>query len=801
MKIYAGFQAKSGLVLGIAILISTAGTEAIARSAPSETVSPAAARTEGRIRVARTSGIWVVEKGDSLLRVCRYLATDSDSRRKLSEVIKQDNPGAFLNGDRARLVLGAKLRLRSNLLSAPSPATGAAIGPASTPFAPVAAAGNSGAGPQAPVTASTTPRNGKGNANGSAASRPTASAPETPGYRDQLIGGLEIEPEEAATRIPRDLSPGLRSWAVDYRVDYRNSAASARSTAQGVAMLHRRETEQYGDFSLDAQLGYLDGGTIGAPSAGRSSKVTLYHDRFALAQGVTASSELGVTRTNMTPWLANSYRVFLPTSLMSGFATTVETPGARWNASIGQIGRVAGLNVQGFERTTGDTATFGASTTAIPGWLLAANAVALRNNREIPDNGAVTVGAEYRGSSVGPIRLQGVIDDARHKGFWADGQWRDGRFANRLGAYQIDPDTRFGEGFLNNDVRSAYFRSEFRRGFDFAAVGLEVTENNLDRRPDRGGESSAGGSGNVTLRLDRSMSVGGAFSVRRGLPRVGGGDATWSGSTNVFLSRSGELGFSRMDLNVSGVRPGDARGNQLVRSVSWNQGWPRWRDIQFNTLATLTDERSVERTLRRAVVSAAASAPLAQDLQWDASVTGARVDDGEAIERNYNATIGLNWTVSRNWYLHLQWYRTQIQTASSVTPDIPFVRENQVQLVARYEESYGTPYPRVAGPGGRSGTGSVSGTVFFDENGDGIRQATERGVPGIAVYLDRRQTQVTDREGRFNFALVPSGARSITIALDRVPLPWGLADESPHAVEVPVRGDGRIDIGLTRVAP
>jgi hypothetical protein len=91
------------------------------------------------------------------------------------------------------------------------------------------------------------------------------------------------------------------------------------------------------------------------------------------------------------------------------------------------------------------------------------------------------------------------------------------------------------------------------------------------------------------------------------------------------------------------------------------------------------------------------------------------------------------------------------------------------------------------------------GSVFFDENGDGIRQTTERGAAGVTVVLDNRFTQTTDREGRYAFNLVPAGPHMLSLVVDRVPLPWGLADDAPQSVRVEVRGETRKEFALTRM--
>jgi hypothetical protein len=92
------------------------------------------------------------------------------------------------------------------------------------------------------------------------------------------------------------------------------------------------------------------------------------------------------------------------------------------------------------------------------------------------------------------------------------------------------------------------------------------------------------------------------------------------------------------------------------------------------------------------------------------------------------------------------------------------------------------------------------GSLFFDENGDGVRQANERGAPNVLITLDDRQSALTDSDGRFQFPLVPAGRHRVRVQVDKVPLPWGLEDEAREA-SVDVRTDTRLDIGLTRIAP
>ena len=74
--------------------------------------------------------------------------------------------------------------------------------------------------------------------------------------------------------------------------------------------------------------------------------------------------------------------------------------------------------------------------------------------------------------------------------------------------------------------------------------------------------------------------------------------------------------------------------------------------------------------------------------------------------------------------------------------------------------------------------GSVKGVVFFDKNGDGIRQSDEPGFSGVVVALFGKRvdrpfcmTTVTDREGRFAFSGAQIGDGSnFTVSTGGAPL-------------------------------
>jgi hypothetical protein len=64
-------------------------------------------------------------------------------------------------------------------------------------------------------------------------------------------------------------------------------------------------------------------------------------------------------------------------------------------------------------------------------------------------------------------------------------------------------------------------------------------------------------------------------------------------------------------------------------------------------------------------------------------------------------------------------------------------------------------------------TGSISGTVWLDQNNDGVKSSGDTGMVDVAVHIgnngDVLQTTFTDLQGSYSFLSVPSGQYTITV--------------------------------------
>jgi hypothetical protein len=120
-----------------------------------------------------------------------------------------------------------------------------------------------------------------------------------------------------------------------------------------------------------------------------------------------------------------------------------------------------------------------------------------------------------------------------------------------------------------------------------------------------------------------------------------------------------------------------------------------------------------------------------------------------------------------------------------------------LMLALRYEARAGTASAPLGGAPG-SGAGRIEGYVYFDQNSNASREANEAGTPGVSVLLDQRYLTRTDAQGYYRFNAVAAGQHQIELVPDNLPLPWVLGSEGPSTVEVRVREDHRLDLGVVR---
>ena len=175
-----------------------------------------------------------------------------------------------------------------------------------------------------------------------------------------------------------------------------------------------------------------------------------------------------------------------------------------------------------------------------------------------------------------------------------------------------------------------------------------------------------------------------------------------------------------------------------------------------------------------------------------------RQDESGVDSRTYNWGFGFHWLPHRDLTVNLT------GTASRATTDpISGPSRTLYDLTVLLSVSFAKQQGRSARTSGlatgQRGTGTIKGHVFFDANRDGQRDGGERGAPRITVFLDGHFRVETDTAGEFEFKRVGAGEHWLRVAVEEAPLPFGLEDESPRSLIVPIRGTGRLDFGLVEI--
>jgi len=736
---------------------------------------------------ARATGRWIVAPGEHVRLIARqFFPADLARERRLAHAIAAANPRAFVGGDPDRLIAGARLEIPAAALGAAPPAA------ANAPPAPVAAPAPVAEAPS-PVTVVPAPEFAPG--------PPRAPPrPEPPAYVDQLIEG--IGPELPATSAENAaLEPGQRYVSAEYRVEARDPAAGGHGLEQGVEAHLRRETLDYGDFYLEGAVRdtRLPSGETN-PSRRNGGRFTLYQEHFPVAEGWIADSGFGVVRTPPN-FLNSSYRIFLPTSLMAGATTVVSDGRQSITGYAGHVGRLEGSAVQSFDPTSGNIAGLAYTRSAGP-WTVGGEAIGVRGSVDTPDHAAGTLAVEYGG--VGELihhKAQVVADDRSNAGAWYDGDVTTGRMRQRFGLYQLDPGLEWGEAPISADQRGGYWRADYRMLRYTLSGGAELAETNLRSDPSKAQVRSGTAYGTFSLRIDRNLTVGAGLTLGETRNRFTASARGRTSSATTYASWTNPLGLSRFDVNVFRGVATDVPDN-TIDTFTWSQEWPALGPIALTSTLTHSRESQLAVRTRRSTAGVSARGPLFDAALWDASVVFGRISGQDGAQDNVNVSASINWPIARNWSALGQ---VSINTfeALPVIPgaEVPVTQHDRRVLVGvRYEESSGTPY-QALGLGNRPGSGRLSGVIFFDENGDGLRQPGERGAANVTIYLDGRFPVTTDAQGRYAFPAVTPGAHRMRILSEALPLPWTLDEDHPPIASVPLRGDAIVDIPLTKIRP
>jgi len=620
-------------------------------------------------------------------------------------------------------------------------------------------------------------------------------------YIDQLIDPTAIEADSLYPDFEDAAEPeGFRSYSTEYRHYQQDIDKTGKSYEDGLIFHARRETRDYGEFELLATIrndrpsnDSLDDDTTGG-------RLTLRQYGFALNENWLLDNSVGVLRSDSDPVLSNSYRFNLPSTLVSGLKNWSRNERTQLRFSAGKIGTLGTGRIEDFDTTSGTLASMNVSHALDDRWLMSGQVIALNASDEVRDH------------ETGALALQYQSDDRRHTyvghtlmgsdggdAVWLDGDNQFGRWRQRYGVFWLEPDLLWSDVSLTDDQQGIYTRSELRSRRYNLTIGVDFNENNIkdNKALPKNRFSNLFFTGN--RRLQRTTSVGGTASYLDIDPRnaAAGDDSRVIRLTGYVQQRFG-IGDTRLEITAADIEKNNENGN--VYGVTWDQNWNVYRWLTLSTTLSHEQSSGLSDDEKRDSASVLFTHDVTPEFQWTGSATYAHVKtDGEPGRDNYNVVLGSVWQFLPNWAAHLDLTWSRAEENTGVLDELFDVDEKTLLLRIKHSIRRGRPFMTAGNKTGSSGYGEVRGEVFYDDNRDGVRQAGERAASGIFVYLDSRYERVTDNEGRYNFSAVQAGKHAVSIAVEDLPLPWVLEDDTPRPVTVTVRGVAEADFALTRI--
>lgn len=622
-------------------------------------------------------------------------------------------------------------------------------------------------------------------------------------YIDQLIDpGSTDEYADPDYELLMQQPAGRRSLGAEYVHFLEDRDTQGLSRENGLQLSWRRETLNYGELDAEAALLNVSGATVGNNDPETGSRFTLRQYDFALNSDWVMQNSLGVDRAAAGSMLANSYRIKLPSSLLTGINSTVSSATTDLQVTAGRLGRLNTGQLQTFDDESGNLLMTGVSQEISTQMRAGLQLAHVDGVMSVPDHQSVAGALQYRDTS-GVKMYQGhfLADNKGAAGIWLDADTLLQRWQHRYGIFRIEPDILWTDTAMASDQQGFYARSELRLLRYQLSGGIDFTASDINHDPALNGTRSSSLYLNGNRTLNRLTSVGSTLNVRD-LQSEDSATASDLRDTrlSLFMAHNFPIGTSRLQLEAADIRNGANHGQG--GGVTWDQSWDFDSRLRLSSTLGYEAESDTGNDENRLTVGLLAYHDFSTTLRWDAGVSWTRAHDEVTSSDNdtVNGSLALMWQFQPDWQATLRALANEVseETAGMIAGSDFSDRERSLLLTVRYSKAGGRPYERYGRDTGKTGYGTVTGEVFFDENRDGVRQAGEAAAAGVYVYLDLRYQQVTDRDGRFVFDPVLAGDHSLSIAQEDLPLPWGLDDERPKALMIAVRERRFIQIPLVR---
>ena len=664
-------------------------------------------------------------------------------------------------------------------------------------------------------------------------------AEKPPAYKDKFMQPLELlsfEAEDAKSQVEPE---GQSSYTLESRVNFFKSSNSVSDASQfteaGVHGEYRTETRDYGDVVLQ-----FDGRTQDAanPSSAQAyqdnhERITLRNEALALTETISADTTLGDQSSSVTTAFARSGRVALNSESVRGISTKVKGQKFDLRAGYGKRSRLVGGPYPAYDAQEGDFAWLGYSKAINDHWVIGVQTSQARDlpitelinsQRSLANIHTLAATIDYASNDYlidGEAKrarvtwLQSRTDHQqtdnteRAQGIFAEASLKKGKYRHEFGAYQVEPELRYGSSIIASGKRGVYWRVDRQQVRWQASGGLDLQDDNSSQTDNQDTSQHLGLDANARYQLTHNKYIGGY--ARLSQQKTDAENNTGSRALNANIYYEAPLKpWGNARLNLALKRNDLLATNAKVSTgeeIQWQQNWIREQYETMRPELTTTLGVAHDRSEKDTQVYPTAGVTLRHWINPDwnlaANLRYSSRHGNLSTSQGLSGGISTEKTLNRSWKIGASISANEAKVeATNPLDNKPLVSRSRDVIGGIYlswEDTIGKPYQRLGGKG-LAGSGVIAGKVFADANKDGKQQDDEVGLGGVEVTLDGNYQTTTDHRGNYTFDRVATGKHELSLNLNSLPLPWGLKESQQIKLSVPLRGRVTQDIATQNIS-
>lgn len=393
------------------------------------------------------------------------------------------------------------------------------------------------------------------------------------------------------------------------------------------------------------------------------------------------------------------------------------------------------------------------------------------------------------------IAIKLVADSQQRKAIHADVNQRWIRYDHRLSAFYKE------SGSISLDSSERVARSLAYRGA-YRLVGHRLYLSSGIRESETLSSNSVVESEYLNIGLNSRLGVFDSVSANIGYRRsdvfAEDDDTRLNYSLRLAYQRQLQKGVSLRTeferLEISDTASADERQDEISLSVNWGRD-----ESRFGLEAGWMDRQRDNSSLQSPFAAMYWDSEFSSNLHINTSLKY-RQNNGDEESQSWFGNLDVDWRFSPGWLLGLRATRNEYEVEYALdgfSEDDEDAYFSQAVSLRLRHEFHAKAVRQLVGRTSRYGAGSVRGVVYYDENGDGQRQAGEREIKDAELVLASGASVITDNRGSFEYPAVAVGSYSLRLLNDRLPLPYQVVGRGLVKVRVNLRATTYVEIPVT----